>query len=87
MLGTSYDSLKVNGAATLAGTLMVNLVNFTPTPGHWFDVVQTTGGYTGQFTLNTTNAVLPAGEAWRQRPDPQNNNSADWRYTGGCRGR
>lgn len=54
--GTDFDRLDVTGAATLAGTLRVSLVNgFTPSPGNTFQIM-TFGSHTGDFT--TTDGLI-----------------------------
>lgn len=55
--GTGYDRLAVAGAASISGTLNVNIINaYTPPPSTTFDIVTATG-ITGTFsTLN-----LPSG--------------------------
>jgi len=47
--GTAYDQINVTGAATLAGTLDIDLLDgFVPTVGQTFQVF-TWGSYSGQF--------------------------------------
>ncbi|MGA2622057.1 MAG: hypothetical protein ABSF26_31075, partial [Thermoguttaceae bacterium] len=58
------DQLIVSGQATVAGTLAVNLMGYTPRAGDRFPVVYAGGLYTGRFTLDTANAKLPAGLEW-----------------------
>jgi hypothetical protein len=51
--GTGYDQLKVNGAATLGGTLLVNLVGaYMPVLGDTFQVMTFTS-HTGDFAAVT----------------------------------
>jgi hypothetical protein len=53
LLGTQYDHADTTGAATLAGSLNVSLINaFSPAPGDSFTVM-TYPSHTGTFTLNT----------------------------------
>jgi hypothetical protein len=53
--GVQYDQLFVSGAATLAGTLKVGLVDlgsgvFVPSLGQTFEILNSLGGVTGTFT-------------------------------------
>jgi autotransporter-associated beta strand protein len=49
--GTQYDQLSINGAATVGGTLNVELLDgFTNVAGTTFDILSATGGVTGEFT-------------------------------------
>jgi hypothetical protein len=52
--GLSSDTVGVNGAALLGGTLDVSLLNgFTPQPGDFWTILIATGGITGNFTAVT----------------------------------
>ena len=61
--GTSYDQLVVNGSTSLAGALLVSLINsFTPKRGDSFDILDW-GTLSGTFsTLQLP--VLDSGLAW-----------------------
>src|ERR1700722_4755174 len=63
--GTQYDVLNVTGAASLGGTLNVDLINgftFKPTVGETFDIIDYTSE-TGTFT--TVNLPkLTGGDTW-----------------------
>ena len=51
--GTNFDQLTITGAAVLAGTLNVSLINgFTPSLGQTFQIL-TFGSYTGNFQTVT----------------------------------
>ena len=53
--GTQYDQLVVNGTATLAGDLSIDLgSSFTPQIGETFDIIQTTDGVSGTFNQGNT---------------------------------
>jgi T5SS/PEP-CTERM-associated repeat protein len=48
--GTQFDTLAVTGgSATLAGTLDVDLLSFTPAPGNAFQIISASGGVSGTF--------------------------------------
>ncbi|MGD0517878.1 MAG: PEP-CTERM sorting domain-containing protein [Thermoguttaceae bacterium] len=52
--GSTYDKISVTGAATLAGTLNLDLVNgFTPTVGETFDII-TCSSQSGTFSALTS---------------------------------
>lgn len=64
-LGSEFDALEIAGAAELAGTLEVKLLNdFSPTPGDTFKVIAAAGGISGMFD----DALLPdLGPLWDLR--------------------
>jgi hypothetical protein len=48
--GTGFSQLQVNGTAVLGGTLQINLFHgYDVKVGDLFDILETTGGYTGVF--------------------------------------
>ena len=54
-LALQYDQLLIEGSATLDGTLEVALIglgggDFSPLAGDRFDILTTTGGFTGEFS-------------------------------------
>ncbi len=60
--GTQYDQLAVSGAATLGGTLHVNLINgFTPSAGNSFKIL-TYGSKAGSFGV--VNLPTLTGNSW-----------------------
>lgn len=59
---TEYDKLVVSGAASLAGTLEVSLVDFNPALGQAFDILDW-GSASGTFDTLTL-PELDAGLAW-----------------------
>jgi hypothetical protein len=62
-LGTQYDQLKIDEAASLSGSLDITLLNgFVPAIGNQFDIIAF-GSETGSFSLIELPA-LPAGRAW-----------------------
>ena len=67
--GTQYSQLSVAGAATLAGTLNVSLINdFAPAEGNQF-IILTAGSTSGAFT--TTNLPALSGSlAWTVITNP-----------------
>ena len=66
--GTNYDELKVNGDATLGGTLNVNLVNFYPKVGDTFTVLAATtlatdrSGNVIHFAKDQTGELIPGSD-------------------------
>jgi arylsulfatase A-like enzyme len=63
-LNPGFDQLQIGGAATLGGTLTVQLVSFTPTIGQTFQFLTAAGGVSGTFaSLNLP--TLGAGKAWQ----------------------
>ena len=62
-LGTEFDQLDVSGAAALAGTLNVTLINlFDPVPGNSFQILNY-GSYTGIFDMVNL-PPLTGGAVW-----------------------
>jgi fibronectin-binding autotransporter adhesin len=60
--GTKYDVLNVSGAASLGGTLNVDLLTgFTPVPGNTFDILNSSA-VSGTFTI--TNLPTVTGDHW-----------------------
>ena len=54
-----YDQINVSGAATLAGTLSVNVLSgFTPTLGETFTILTASNGITGSFNQSTVTSGL-----------------------------
>jgi T5SS/PEP-CTERM-associated repeat protein len=63
-LGTQYDSLQIDGQASLDGQLTVSLINgFTPAGGDLFELLQAQQGVFNQFDVVNLPA-LPAGLEW-----------------------
>lgn len=63
-LGNQYDSLAVEGTATLGGLLNVQLIQgFMPTHGQSFQVLAANGGLVGDFEQLALPAI-PAGLHW-----------------------
>jgi T5SS/PEP-CTERM-associated repeat protein len=61
----SFDTLAVDGHATLGGTLQASLFGgFSPTVGSAFQVLTATGGITGTFTLDFSTLGTGQGPAW-----------------------
>jgi hypothetical protein len=62
--GSQYDSLTVTGAAELADTLAVQLINgYSPTAGSAFQIISAGAGVHGSFST-TTLPTLAAGLFW-----------------------
>jgi autotransporter-associated beta strand protein len=56
--GSTYDTLTVAGAATLAGTLSIDVApGFAPAVGQQFTVVEATGGISGTFSTLSSPSV------------------------------
>jgi T5SS/PEP-CTERM-associated repeat protein len=53
--GSQYDMLNINGESLLVGTLDVDLLSFTPTPGNTFQIISATSAMNGTFS----NVLLP----------------------------
>jgi len=67
--GSQYDKITASGAATLAGTLDVDLIDgFTPAPGDVFSFITAAGGIAGAFA----SASLPtlSGANWQLLYNP-----------------
>jgi hypothetical protein len=65
--GTDYSQLVVDGAASLGGTLDVDLVpgsGLVITPGESFDLLMATDGITGTFANVEGLPALPGGDSW-----------------------
>lgn len=56
--GTSFDRLTVNGPATLAGTLQVDVLNGYNPLGQTFTFLTATGGVNGKFTTVNGTAMV-----------------------------
>ncbi|WP_298282979.1 autotransporter domain-containing protein, partial [Acidocella sp.] len=56
--GTGYDQLVVNGAASLAGTLAVQVDSGTYTIGTAYDILTASSGVTGQFSTVNYNPLF-----------------------------
>ncbi len=66
--GTQHDVLAVTGAASVGGTLVVNLVNaFTPTGGATFTIL-TASSVTGTFS--SVQALPPLSASWEVLYEP-----------------
>ncbi len=62
--GTAFDRVMVGGAASLGGTLDIDLVSgFVPTRGQTFQFLAAAGGVNGMFA-NTLFPALPGGLTW-----------------------
>jgi hypothetical protein len=63
--GSNYDQIQVGGAASLGGTLLVQLANsFTPSLGQSFEFLTAAGSVSGTFSTMTLPS-LGAGKAWQ----------------------
>ncbi len=63
--GTTYDWIEVDGAASLGGTINVDLLGgFIPAPGSFFDVLTATGGLTGVGSVTFDYGDAQGGPAW-----------------------
>jgi hypothetical protein len=63
-LNPGFDQIQIGGAATLGGTLTVQLVSFAPAIGQTFQFLTAAGGVSGAFaSLNLPS--LGAGQAWQ----------------------
>ena len=60
----NYDSIVLgSGAATIAGTLNIRFINFTPTRGDVYTIVKTTGAVSGSFSsLQSNSARVTLGQ-------------------------
>ena len=86
--GTGYDQLIVNGTASIAGTLAIQVDNGTYAAGTAYDFLHATGGVTGRFATVTYSPALAAyitpdltysvdGVTLELTPTPTNNDLPD----------
>ena len=55
-----YNTMMIDGAAQLGGSLVVNVLgNYVPGAGQTFNLIEATGGITGQFASVTNNVPIP----------------------------
>jgi len=65
--GSEFDKLSVNGAASLAGALHIDLLEgFTPAGGASFEILSATGGVTGVFS----DVTWTGSTAWQVQYGP-----------------